>query len=76
MPSPTGVAAMISVTVKTVLVALIAIGILPWTETQVSAVALAVAAIVDLAVYFGLIRPHVTTLTTQPGPTPPTTARP
>ena len=61
--NPTGVGATISVAVKTILVALIAVGVLPWTDTQVSAVALAIAAVVDLAIYLRLIRPRVTPLT-------------
>ena len=65
MNNPTGVGATISVTVKAVLVALIAIGVVPWNDGQVNALALAVAAVVDLAVYLGLIKPHVTDLTTQ-----------
>jgi hypothetical protein len=70
MNNPTGVGATISVTVKAVLVALIAIGLVPWNDGQVSAVALAVAAIVDLAVYLGLIKPHVADLTTRVSPAP------
>ena len=61
--NPTGVGATISVAVKTILAALIAVGVLPWTDTQVSAVALAIAAVVDLAIYLRLIRPRVTPLT-------------
>jgi hypothetical protein len=66
--NPTGVGATISVTVKAVLVALITIGLVPWDDGQVSAVALAVAALVDLAVYLGLIKPHVADLTVRVGP--------
>ena len=61
--NPTGVGATISLAIKTVLVALIAVGALPWTDTQVSAVGLAIAAVVDLTIYLGLIRPRVTPLT-------------
>ena len=57
---PTGVAAVISTAVKTVLLALIATGVLPWTDAQVTAVGLALSAVVDVALYFGLIRPRVT----------------
>jgi hypothetical protein len=58
--NPTGIGATISLAVKTVLIALMAIDVLPWDDAQITAVALAVAALVDLAVYLGLIRPRVT----------------
>lgn len=58
--NPTGAAALISTTVKAVLIAFIATGVLPWGDTEVSAVALAVAALVDLGIFLGLIRPRVT----------------
>ncbi|GIJ50041.1 hypothetical protein Val02_69270 [Virgisporangium aliadipatigenens] len=58
--NPTAVGATISAATKAVLLALIATGVLPWTDLQVAAVALAITAVVDLAVTFGLIRPRVT----------------
>lgn len=58
--NPTGYAATISIAVKAVLVALVAVGALPWDDATVGAVALAVAALVDLAIYVGLVRPRVT----------------
>ena len=59
MNNPTSVGATISVAVKSVLAALIAIGVIPWDDAQLTAIALAVATVVDLAVYLGLIKPHV-----------------
>lgn len=58
--NPTGVAAVASTAVKAVLIALVAVGILPWDDATVAAVALAVAALVDLAIFLGIIRPKVT----------------
>lgn len=58
--NPTGYGAAISIAVKTVLVALVAVKVLPWDDAQITAVALAVAAVVDLAIFLGLIRPRVT----------------
>jgi hypothetical protein len=39
-------------------VALVAVNVLPWTGDQVAAVALAVSAVVDCGLYFGLIHPR------------------
>ncbi|HEX8626745.1 MAG TPA: hypothetical protein VF755_01050 [Catenuloplanes sp.] len=58
--NPTGYGATISVAAKAVLVALVAVGALPWDDATVGAVALAVAALVDLTIYLGLVRPCVT----------------
>lgn len=60
MTDPTSYAALISTSVKTVLVALVAVGILPWNDATVGAVAVALAAVVDLAIFLGFIRPRVT----------------
>jgi hypothetical protein len=57
---PTGVTAAISTAVKATLLALIATGALPWTDAQVTAVGIAVTAVVDLALIFGVLRPRVT----------------
>ncbi|WP_018348235.1 hypothetical protein [Longispora albida] len=58
--NPAGLGAAVSLTVKAVLIALAALGAVPLSEAQVAAVVLAVAAVADLAVYLGLIRPRVT----------------
>lgn len=56
--NPTGLGALISMTVKAVLMAFVATGVLPWDDATTSTVALAVAALADLAVILGLIRPR------------------
>lgn len=56
--NPTGFGALISMTVKAVLMALVATGILPWDDATTSTVALAVAALADLAVILGVIKPR------------------
>lgn len=60
MTDPTRDAAVISTSTKAVLIALVAVGVLPWDDATITTVALAVAALVDLAIFLGLIRPRVT----------------
>ncbi|MBG6136502.1 hypothetical protein [Longispora fulva] len=58
--TPTALGAAISVTVKAVLLALVALGAVPLDESQVAALVLAVTAVADLGVYLGIVRPRVT----------------
>ncbi|WP_018350936.1 hypothetical protein [Longispora albida] len=58
--TPTALGAAISVTTKAVLLALVALRLVPLDESQVAALVLAVAAVADLAVYLGVVRPRVT----------------
>jgi len=60
--NPAGAAAVISTTVKLILLALIAVDVVPYSEEQVAAITLAVSGVVDLLLYFGLIKPRTTSL--------------
>jgi hypothetical protein len=57
---PTGIALAISTAAKAVLVAIVATGVLHWSDTQVTAITLAIAQLVELGVMFGLVKPRVT----------------
>ena len=59
-PTTTGV--VVSLTIKAVLVALAALGWVPIADDAIAEVTLAVAAVADALVYFGLIKPKVTAL--------------
>ncbi|MBG6141148.1 hypothetical protein [Longispora fulva] len=58
--TPTALGAAISVAIKAVLLALVALRVLPLDDAQVAALVLAVAALADLGVYLGVVRPRVT----------------
>jgi hypothetical protein len=57
--NPVGASAVLSGAVKLVLLALVSIGVVPWSNDQAAAVTLALSAIVDAALYLGWIRPHL-----------------
>ncbi|MGI5151384.1 hypothetical protein ACQEVC_34310 [Plantactinospora sp. CA-294935] len=63
--NPAGVGVVVSVAVKAVLVALAAVGWVPITEDAIAEVTLAVAALADVLVYFGIVRPRVNQLKEQ-----------
>lgn len=63
--NPAGVGVVVSSAFKTVLVALAALGWAPLDDTKIAAVTLAVAALVDVLVYFGLVKPKVNQLQAQ-----------
>lgn len=63
--NPVGAGAVLSVTIKAILIALAALGWVPITEEAITEVTLAVAAIADALVYFGLIKPRVNQLKQQ-----------
>lgn len=60
--NPAGVGVVISAAVKAVLIALAALGWVPISDDAIAEVTLAVAAVVDVLLYFGLIKPAVTRL--------------
>jgi hypothetical protein len=66
--NPTGFALVISTTVKSVLFALVLTGVLSWDDATTTAVALAIAAVVDLFVMLGIVKPR--TIPVNPGPAP------
>lgn len=66
--NPTGFALIISTTVKSVLFALVLTGVLSWDDATTTAVALAIAAVVDLFVMLGIVKPR--TIPVDPGPAP------
>ncbi|MFI5493581.1 hypothetical protein [Actinoplanes sp. NPDC051859] len=57
--NPTAVGVVVSTTIKAVLVAVAALNILPLDDDQITAVTLALAAVADLGVYFGWVKPRV-----------------
>jgi hypothetical protein len=61
-PNPTVTGVVVSVTIKVVLLALAALGWVPIDDDAIAEVTLAVAAVADLLVYFGLIKPKVNEL--------------
>lgn len=65
--NPTGFALVISTTVKSVLFALVLTGVLSWDDATTTAVALAIAAVVDLFVMLGIVKPR--TIPVGPAPT-------
>ncbi|OJF15400.1 hypothetical protein [Couchioplanes caeruleus] len=78
--NPTAVGVVVSTTIKAVLVAIAALNILPLDDDQIAAVTLALAAVADLAVYFGWVKPRVdgqvaTALATPPPAIPPRPGR-
>lgn len=66
--NPAGVGVVISAAVKAVLIALAALGWIPLTDDAIAEVTLAVAAVVDVLLYFGLIKPGVTRLQQSASP--------
>lgn len=66
--NPTGFGALISMTVKAVLMAFVVTGVLPWDDSVTSTVALAVAAVADLAVILGVIKPRTVPATAATSP--------
>jgi hypothetical protein len=65
VPNPVGAGVVLSVTIKAILIALAALGWVPITEEAIAEVTLAVAAVADALVYFGLIKPGVNQLREQ-----------
>ena len=61
-PNPTTTGVVVSVTIKAVLLALAALGWVPIDDDAIAEVTLAIAAVADLLVYFGLIKPKVNEL--------------
>jgi len=61
-PNPTVTGVIVSVTIKAVLLALAALGWVPIDDDAIAEVTLAIAAVADLLVYFGLIKPKVNEL--------------
>ena len=61
-PNPTITGAVISITIKAVLLALAALGWIPIGDDAIAEVTLATAAVADMLVYFGLVKPKVTQL--------------
>lgn len=61
--NPAGAAALISNTAKVVLLALVSIHVLPWNDGQVATVVLALSGVIDVAVYFGWVRPRISAAT-------------
>lgn len=57
--NPAGASAIISSAVKGVLLALVAIKVLPWDGEQVGAVALALSGVVDALLYLRVVRPKL-----------------
>ena len=57
--NPAGASALISGAVKGVLLALVAINLLPWDGEQVGAVALALSGVVDVILYLRVVRPGI-----------------
>jgi hypothetical protein len=57
--SPTATGLIVSTTIKAVLIAVAALNILPLADDQIGAVTVAIAAVADLAVYFGWVKPRV-----------------
>jgi hypothetical protein len=57
--NPTGIGLIVSTTIKAVIVAVAALGVVHLSDTQIAAVTLAIAAVADLAVYFGWVKPRV-----------------
>lgn len=72
--NPAGVGVVISAAVKAVLIALTALGLVPLDDNAIASVTLAVAAVVDVLIYLGLVKPRVNELREQaagngtPGP--------
>jgi hypothetical protein len=62
VPNPTTTGVVVSVTIKAVLLALAALGWVPIADEAIAEVTLAIAAVADLLVYFGLIKPKVNEL--------------
>ncbi len=69
--NPTGSGVIISLTVKAVLVAIASLGWIPLNEDQIAQVTLAIAALADLAVYFGWVKPRVDKQVNEALATPP-----
>lgn len=60
--NPTAAGVVVSLTIKAVLVALAALGWVPIADDAIAEVTLAIAAVADAGVYFGIIKPKVTRL--------------
>ncbi|MEV6635003.1 hypothetical protein AB0M54_30070 [Actinoplanes sp. NPDC051470] len=58
-PNPTTSGAVLSLAIKAVLVALASLGWVPVSDGAIAEVTLAVGAVADALVYFGIIRPRV-----------------
>ena len=54
-----GAGVILSTATKAVLVALVAVHVLPWNDGQTASVALAISALIDVFMYFGGIRPSL-----------------
>jgi hypothetical protein len=63
--NPAGVGVVISAAVKAVLIAVAALGWVPLDEDAIASVTLAVAAVVDVLLYLGLVKPRVNELQAQ-----------
>lgn len=63
--NPAGVGVVISGAVKAVLIALASVGLIPFDDNAIASVTLAVAAVVDVLIYLGLVRPGVNRLQEQ-----------
>lgn len=63
--NPAGVGVVISAAVKAVLIALASLGLVPLDDDAIASVTLAVVAVVDVLLYFGLVKPGVTRLQEQ-----------
>jgi hypothetical protein len=63
--NPAGVGVIVSAAVKAVLIALSSLGAVPLNDDAIASVTLAVAAIVDVLLYFGLVKPGVNRLQEQ-----------
>lgn len=72
--NPTAAGLAVSTTIKAVLVAVAALGWIPLDTEQITLVAVAVTAVVDLAVFLGWVKPRVdeqvATALAQPPETP------
>lgn len=77
--NPVGVGVVISAAVKAVLIALASLGLVPLDDDAIASVTLAVTAVVDVLIYFGLVKPAVTRLqqdATEAAPGTSTRSRP
>lgn len=57
--NPVGAGVLISAAVKTTLLALAAVHVIPWDGEQIAIVTLAASSLADLGIYLGFIRPRL-----------------
>ena len=69
--NPAGVGVVVSAALKAVLIALAGLGWVPLDEDAIASVTLAVVAVVDVLLYFGLVKPGVTRLQQEADATKP-----